>query len=88
MLCLTRRALLQRSRTGLEKFQSHSSGATPGVDSSMSGKIKTEMKKMLKIQLFLIPICVIVMVFMFPTPSEAEERRMREEYERNAGWKT
>lgn len=89
MLRLTRRALLQRSRTLLEKkFESHSSGVTPGVDNSMTGKLKAEMKKMLRIQLFLIPICVIVMVFMFPTPSEAEEKRMREEYERNAGWKT
>jgi hypothetical protein len=89
MLCLTRRSLLRRSRTLLaERFESHSSGAVPGVDNSLSGKVKSEMKKMLKIQLVLIPICVIVMVFMFPTPSEAEEKRMREEYERNAGWKT
>lgn len=88
MLCLTRRALMQRSRVVLQKFESHSSGTAPNVDNSVKGKLKEEMKKMLRIQLVLIPVCIIVMVFMFPAPSPEEEKRMREEYDRNAGWKT
>ncbi|CCW60689.1 unnamed protein product [Phytomonas sp. EM1] len=60
----------------------------PGSDNSLIGKLKTESKKILKIQLFLIPVCALVMIFMFPTPSPEEEQRMWLEYEKNAGWKT
>ncbi|GET92358.1 hypothetical protein, conserved [Leishmania tarentolae] len=88
MLCLTRRALMQRSRTLLENFKSHSAAGNPTTDTSVTGKVKAELKKMIKIQLVLIPICVVVMVWMYPTPTEEDERRMRLEYERNAGWKT
>ncbi|KAG5467933.1 hypothetical protein LSCM4_01019 [Leishmania orientalis] len=89
MLCLTRRALMQRSQAIWEKkFSSHSSGANPATDTSVAGKVKAELKKMIKIQLVLIPICVVFMVWMYPTPTEEDERRMRLEYERNAGWKT
>ncbi|CAG9582169.1 conserved hypothetical protein [Leishmania major strain Friedlin] len=89
MLCLTRRALMERSRTMLEtNFKSHSAAANPATDSSVTGKVKAELKKMIKIQLVLIPICVVFMVWMYPTPTEEDERRMRLEYERNAGWKT
>lgn len=87
MIRVTRHALWRPSRRLLEKkFESHSS--TVEADQSLSSKVKTEVKKMLKIQLFLIPVCVAVLVFMFPTPSAEEEKRMRLEYERNAGWKT
>lgn len=90
MLALTRQTLmLRRSRAALEKaFESHSANTNPTVDNSIKGKAKAELKKMLRIQLILIPICVVFMVWMYPTPSEADERRMRLEYEQNAGWKT
>ncbi|CCW66500.1 unnamed protein product [Phytomonas sp. Hart1] len=60
----------------------------PGSDNSLLGKLKTESKKVLKIQLFLVPVCALGMIFIFPTPSPEEEQRMRLEYEKNAGWKT
>lgn len=88
MLRCTRMFLAPSTRRLLQrKFESHS-GAPPNTDNSVMGKVKAEAKKMLKIQLFLVPICVVVLVFAFPTPSAEEEKRMREEYEQNAGWKT
>ncbi|KAK7196296.1 hypothetical protein NESM_000565700 [Novymonas esmeraldas] len=89
MLCYTRRALLQRSRAVLEqKFESHSAGVDPTAQTTVTGKLKTEIKKMIKIQLFLIPIGVFFMMWMYPAPTEEQERKMRIEYEQNAGWKT
>ncbi|CAM38596.1 conserved hypothetical protein [Leishmania braziliensis MHOM/BR/75/M2904] len=89
MLCFTRRALMRRSQRALEqKFKSHCGSTNPATDTSVAGKVKAELKKMIKIQLVLIPICVVLMVWMYPTPTEEDERRMRLEYERNAGWKT
>lgn len=69
-------------------FSSHSKGAVPGQDDSMKGKLKTELKKALKINLVLVPILVLGCVFFFPTPSVEAEQQMIIEYEKNAGWKT
>lgn len=73
-------------------FQSHSN-ATP-IGSGKDGKetiidkVKAEGKKMLKIQLVLIPVSAVLLFWLFPPPSPEEERRLRAEYEKNAGWKT
>ena len=52
------------------------------------GKFKKEMIKMLKMQIILVPIMVLVMMFMYPPVNKAEEKRLKAEYERVAGWKT
>lgn len=51
-------------------------------------RLKSEFMKMLKIQLALVPICAIFVFVVFPPPSKDEERKMRELYEKTAGWKT
>lgn len=55
---------------------------------SIKDKLKSELKKMIKIQLFLIPIACVLVFWIFPPPSPEEEKRLRIEYEKNAGWKT
>ncbi|KAF8303003.1 hypothetical protein TcBrA4_0050070 [Trypanosoma cruzi] len=78
--------MFRRSLRGLQKaFESHT---TTLEDKSFKGKAKSELKKLLKIQLVLIPIVVAWVMFAFPHPSIEEEKRLRAEYEKNAGWKT
>lgn len=73
-------------------FQSHSTAVPTGSGKdgkeTLTDKLKSEAKKMLKIQLVLVPVSVVILFWMFPTPSADEERRLRTEYEKNAGWKT
>ncbi len=54
----------------------------------MFDKVKAETKKMLKIQLVLIPVSAVILFWLFPPPSPEDEKRLRLEYEKNAGWKT
>lgn len=68
-------------------YVSHSATKST-APSSMKGKVLLELKKMIKIQLVLIPVVACVLVVMYPIPSESEEKRMRLEYEQHAGWKT
>lgn len=81
---------MRRSKWLLESgstYVSHSENKS-GSPSSLKGKLMAEVKKMIKIQLVLIPVVACVLVFMYPIPSENEEKRMRLEYEQHAGWKT
>ncbi|KEG14145.1 hypothetical protein DQ04_00601120 [Trypanosoma grayi] len=78
--------MFRYSRFALQKaFESHT---TSVEDKSFKGKAKGELKKLLKIQLILVPIVVVWVMIMFPHPSAEEEKRLRAEYEKNAGWKT
>lgn len=58
------------------------------VKETVKDKLKAELKKMIKIQLFLIPVACVIVFWLFPPPSPEEEKRLRIEYEKNAGWKT
>ncbi|AAZ10768.1 uncharacterized protein TEOVI_000874400 [Trypanosoma equiperdum] len=64
-------------------------GHKPGMENkSLKDKAKGELIKMLKIQLVLVPLVVGWVMIMYPQPSPEEEKRLRAEYEKNAGWKT
>ncbi|CUG51610.1 membrane-associated protein, putative [Bodo saltans] len=73
-------------------FQSHSTAPPVGTGKdgkeTITDKVKNEIKKMLKIQIVLIPVACVLLFWLFPPPSPEEERRLRMEYEKNAGWKT
>lgn len=53
-----------------------------------TSKFKTELIKMLKMQLVLVPVGVLVLLWLYPPSSAEQERKNIEEYNRNAGWKT
>ena len=61
-------------------------GGTEGE--GLKAKAKKEVVKMLKMQLILMPIMFLAMLWMYPPVNKQEEKRLREQYERSAGWKT
>ena len=63
------------------------SGA-PGEPQTFKDKARKELKTVLKMQLVLMPIMFLGMMWMYPPVNKAEEKRLREQYERSAGWKT
>nr|CCC47483.1 conserved hypothetical protein [Trypanosoma vivax Y486] len=78
--------MLRCSRFALKNaFESHTA---PLEEKGLKAKVKGELVKMFKIQLVLVPVVVAWVMFMYPQPSPEEEKRLRTEYERNAGWKT
>jgi hypothetical protein len=71
------------------RFQSvTSAGAQAEAEGTVTGKIKTEGKKVLRMYLFIMPLMFFGLWYMYPPPSKEEEARMRREYEKHAGWKT
>ncbi len=78
-------------RTSRCLWQAAAAATTAGQPSAAApavSKLKAEMWKMMKIQLALMPIVAFILIVFFPPPSVEEEKRMRIEYEKNAGWKT
>lgn len=67
--------------------KANSNGAEAAVSGATS-KFKAEIKKMFMMQLVLVPVGVGVLLFLYPIPSAEEDKKLREEYNRNAGWKT
>lgn len=61
---------------------------TPEAGESKMDKLKKEMIKMLKLQLILVPVTFCAMLWMYPPVSKDEEKKLRERYEKSAGWKT
>lgn len=89
-MLFSRFLLVQRTlalRSGEAQFVSHSASSS-GAPKTLKQKALVEVKKMLKIQLVLLPVLTIILLLMYPVPSEAEEKKMRLEYEEHAGWKT
>ena len=62
--------------------------AAAAPKATVMDKAKSEGKKLLKMQLALIPLCAIVLFWMYPPLSAEEEKKRRIEYERSAGWKS
>ena len=74
------------SRLQQSRFQSHSQ--PPGGKESVTQKTKNEAFKMLKMQMVLVPVVAVGMLWMYPPMSAEDERKAREAYEKNAGWKS
>jgi hypothetical protein len=69
---------------------SASSAATPAADAegSIWQKVKKELIKVLKMQLVLFPVAFGITLWMYPPLSDKEEQKLKEKYEKSAGWKT
>ena len=84
--------MFRRGRYAFQAFESHSvkvkTGSGEGGKETIMDKVKSELKKVLKMQLVLIPVGAVVLFWIYPPPSPDEERRLIAEYEKNAGWKT
>lgn len=81
-------------RTGYILAASKKGGAAKpatGAEAAVSGatsKFKAELKKMFMMQLVLVPVGVLVLLWLYPPPSAEQDKKLREEYNKNAGWKT
>lgn len=65
--------------------------AASGAEATVNGaksKLKAEIKKMFMMQLVLVPVGVLLLLWLYPPPSAEQDKKLREEYNKNAGWKT
>ena len=88
MSCLVASASHIRQQCRFASGGSVAADEVKEAENTFMGKFKKEMIKMLKMQIILVPIMVLVMMFMYPPVNKAEEKRLKAEYERVAGWKT
>mmetsp|Transcript_33891 Transcript_33891/g.46409 ORF Transcript_33891/g.46409 Transcript_33891/m.46409 type:complete len:83 (+) Transcript_33891:56-304(+) len=75
------RLLCQRNTSWRTPFQ-----IPTCIDESTWNKIKLEGKKMIRMQLVIVPVALGIMLYMNPPLSEEEKKKMREKYQRKAGW--